>query len=350
MGQGLEVNAVGSLRREDWDFSDVPNEELIACCHWEYARESTFIRDTLREYREHFHRGFSRDARAADGVFTRMDRIQSIGDISEVIISGCSFPPGTTWQSTDPDAENYPHPDAPYLTGSFPAPWQTLCQRERVSRSLKANYGTRLLAVPVERGDFYEAHDIAKYCESERSKVMAIYRRIQDENPSKSEAQLIQEGKLQPWPEIKASLFWESGREVTVMRIAWANYTNDELARAFRHWIKKHRPKQVPVPSRQGRKPGDWRARLTRLAVMRLLSKLTPSEISVGRGKLASEVYDSKQFQQVKWRDTTKWHDARREAGQILSRMFPFLPPNEKPRSWMRETPSKYHRVYRVAR
>ena len=85
------------LERNDWDFSGVPDFELIACCHWEYARESTFIRETLRLYRDHFHRGFHRDAKASDAIFARMDRIQSIGDLSEVIIGGCSFPPGLLW-------------------------------------------------------------------------------------------------------------------------------------------------------------------------------------------------------------------------------------------------------------
>ena len=36
----------------DWNFDNVPENELVACCYWEYARESAFIRDTLREYRD----------------------------------------------------------------------------------------------------------------------------------------------------------------------------------------------------------------------------------------------------------------------------------------------------------
>ncbi len=38
------------LQRHDWDFSDVPDSERIACCFYEYARESPSIR-------AHYHEG-----------------------------------------------------------------------------------------------------------------------------------------------------------------------------------------------------------------------------------------------------------------------------------------------------
>ena len=329
------------LQWEDWDFSDVPNEELIACCYWEYARESTFIRETLQHYREYFHRGFIKDPKKSDAIFDRMDRIQSIGDISDVIIRGCAFPADMVWQSADQNAKDYRHPDADPITGSFPAPWQRLPQPERTSRSRMTNHGTGSVPVPFERAHWSEARDIAQHCRTKVDAINAAYHRVQEENPGKSEVQLIEEGKLQPGPDPTASLFWESGREVTVVRISWEDYTNDQLVQYFRRWVKASRPERLPVPSRQGHKPGDWRARLTRLAAMRLLANLKPSEISAARGKLASEVCESKQFSRCKWLDTIKWHDARREAGQIFCTLFPFLPPSEKPRSWLRKAPNK---------
>jgi len=33
------------LSRYDWDFDNVPDNELVACCYWEYARESSSVRD-----------------------------------------------------------------------------------------------------------------------------------------------------------------------------------------------------------------------------------------------------------------------------------------------------------------
>ena len=28
------------LSKEEWNFDDVPDNELVACCYWEYARVS----------------------------------------------------------------------------------------------------------------------------------------------------------------------------------------------------------------------------------------------------------------------------------------------------------------------
>src|SRR5216684_7591220 len=45
----------------DWNFDNVPDGELVACCYWEYARESAFIRETLRQYRDWCLAGGKRD-------------------------------------------------------------------------------------------------------------------------------------------------------------------------------------------------------------------------------------------------------------------------------------------------
>ena len=84
--------AVESLKREDWDFSTVPDSELAGCCYWEYARESAFIRDTLQRYREWSAEGRKRD-KASDELFARTDRIQSGGSGAEICGGGCEICP-----------------------------------------------------------------------------------------------------------------------------------------------------------------------------------------------------------------------------------------------------------------
>jgi hypothetical protein len=334
------VAGVGSIERDEWDFSGVPDSELAGCCYWEYARESAFIRETLREYREWFLAGGLLN-KAADALFKKMDAIQSIGDVSQVLVRGCSFKPGIVWQSVDDEAENYRHREAPPITGSFPAPWQELDPKERAYRARLANYPETIIPMPVERGDGYEAEDIARYYRTKHDRMMDAWREVQRQNPGKSEVQLREEGKLAPYEEIQPSLFWESGREVTVLRIAWANYTNDELAGAFRKWLKENRPEKFPVPSNKGRKPGDVRAHLTRLAVMRLLSRFKGADIFNPRNPAGIEILETSPFTGRKWLDSTKWHDARREARQLFHKLFPFLPAKEKPLSWERKPPGK---------
>jgi hypothetical protein len=34
-----------AVSRNDWDFDNVPDNELVACCYWEFARESRQIRN-----------------------------------------------------------------------------------------------------------------------------------------------------------------------------------------------------------------------------------------------------------------------------------------------------------------
>ncbi len=138
-----------SLQREDWDFSEVPAGELVGCCYWEYARESAFIRDTLQRYREWSAGGGKRD-KASDELFARTDQIQSIGYPAKVFIAGCVFGPGQTWQSEDRARPNYRHPDAPPISGGFPAPWQSLTKDERKYRAHIGHDVEQLDIVPIK--------------------------------------------------------------------------------------------------------------------------------------------------------------------------------------------------------
>ena len=211
--------ADGLLERQEWDFSDIPNSELAGCCWWEYARESAFIRKTLHEYREWFLAG-AKGGEKPDAICKAMDKIQTIGEVSNTFLRGCSFRRGIVWQSWVPDRENFRHPDAPPITGSFPDSWQTLSAGERSHRARLAKYGEGIMPRPLERGDYEEAGEIAKYCLSRWDKVLSAYREVREKYPGVSEVQLTAEGKLEPYPDIRPSLYWESGREVTVMRIA----------------------------------------------------------------------------------------------------------------------------------
>lgn len=133
---------------------------------------------------------------------------------------------------------------------------------------------------------------------------------------------------------------WGFG-ETLLVDIAWRCFTNDEIANYFRRWVKHNRPREIPVPSNKGRKPGDVRAQLTRLAVMRLLSRFKLFHILNPRHDARFMIWETKQFAGRKWLDATKWNDARREARQVFRRLFPFLPSTEKPLSWERRSPGK---------
>jgi hypothetical protein len=304
----------------EWNFDSVPDPELVACCYWEYARESALIRETLLEYRRWFLAG-AKWHEAHPTLFRSMERIQSIGYPSEVFVRGCAFEPGQVWQSDHLNRTNYRHPDAPALTGSFPAPWQSLCKEERRDRSqVRSEVGTRQLA-PFQLAHWGFAKDLARYVEAQATQARS---------------ELPPDEGLKP---IRPGLRIANA-ETLLVDIEWEHYTNDEIATALRRSLKDIRPKHIPEPDGRGHKLGDWRANLTRLAAMRLLARFTPGQI-LGTGKTPAlkqcqVVREARQFAAAKWSDATKWHDARREAGQLFRKLFPFLPPDAKPLSWER--------------
>ena len=327
------------LSSDNWNFEKVPDNELVACCYWEYARESAFIRDVRQRCIQNWRSGGHWEQR----LHADLQKVQNIGYSSEVFMRGFFFEPDVKYQNMDKGLSNYRHPSAPMLTGSFPEPWQSLSRDERCERSRIRNDRAVIPLVPIKRGGWHDAADIARWAEGRWQMLHAEFQKVRRENPETSEVDLVAQGKLKPFPDIQPSLYWAGGSEITVLTINWPDFTNDELVQYFRHWVKVNRPKQVKKPDARGHKPGDWRANLTRLAVMRLLSQF--SALQIVRQDSFPAVWKTKQFSGRKWGDFTKWRDARREAGKLFRTLFPFLPVNDKPLSWERQSPGNCHGV-----
>lgn len=329
---------MNALSEQDWNFDNVPDNELVACCYWEYARESAFIRDLRKRSVECWKPLYTK----CDGLsrpeeqrlHQDLQKAQSIGYASEVFIRGISCPPDDVF----PDGPPLKPGEVHRATGSFPKPWQVLTPTERSYRSEIGTDIERVPLVPFQRGISLDARDISEFTKSQAARAEAARERVRRNNPNLNEETLLRMHKLK-FPQIKPSLYWAGGQEVTVVAIDWGAFTNDEIVNYFRRWVKANRPSQYPVPSRKGHKPGDWRAQLTRLAVMRLLSRSTAMEL-MGH-KCFSVIWKTQQFSGRKWADVTKWYDARREARRTFHKLFPFLPKVELPISWKRSAPAK---------
>ena len=149
-------------------------------------------------------------------------------------------------------------------------------------------------------------------------------------------------GGILKFPEIEPSLFWAGGAEVTVLRIEWEAFTNDEISAYFRKWVKASRPKRIVAPDGKGQKLRDWRAKLTRLGAMRIMAHCPPAKLlDAVPGSRFAAVWETKQFAGAKWLDITKWYDARRQASKELLSLFPFLSKEDKPLSLRRRLPRK---------
>lgn len=321
------------LSQLDWNFDNVPDSELVACCYWEYARESAFIQDVRRRCLDPKWKEMV-NSELSSYVGDDIEEIQSMGYPSEVIVSGLFCPPDGVLD----DAPALRLGEVHQITGAFPRPWQSLTHAEKTYRKHIGSDVERIPLVPFERGISLDAKDILDWVKTQRQKAEAAREQVKRENPNLNEETLLRLGKLR-FPAIPPSVYWVGGREVTVVAINWGSFTNDEIANYFRRWVKTNRPQDYPVPTRQGHKLKDWRAQLTRLAAMRLLSHFTALQL-VADDRFP-EIWKTKQFSGRKWGDVTKWHDARREARDTFLKLFPFLPKGELPLSWKRRAPGK---------
>lgn len=282
----------------NWDFSEVSTGELEACCWWEYARESKFIREVKRR---------CEDPKAMEMTNSQLwkycgndiERIQSIGFPSEVFLRGFFFPPGP------PRGKRHPH--APPISGNFPCPWQSLSKEERTCRSHIQNDIEQCRLVPVRMGHWSTAKEIVRYCQS-----------VADRQQSK--LAVSKETRLDP---IRPGVFW-GVPESLIVEIAWEHFTNDEIATYFRKWIKHARPATVPEPDRRGHKRISDRVSLERLAILRLLKRYRPSQI--------------RELCPAAWKrygnPNRRWLSDAKTARDTFRKLFPLLPPNEVPLSW----------------
>ena len=306
-----------NLPRIEWDFSGVPDSELLGCLYYEYARESAYIVDVYTRCHESMQEGKG----DPDGTLNReLVRMQSIHPYEDVFISGFTHP-----RPNEPQGER--HEFAPPLTSCFPDPWQTIGEDERKYRANIHQWYEDL--APIERAHWSDAKDILEQAEYWKAHVFDYEKRY---GVSRAEA-----CKACDLPETPRSSFYRNG-EILLLTIRWELYTNDQLVAVFREWVKTNRPKGQPPPDYRGRKPKDTRAALKRLGIMRLLHTYTVAEIprlcpEAARLMVAPDCYKE-----------------RKRVPPLFHKLFPFLSVTDNPISWStrggaRTTPKTPRRI-----
>jgi hypothetical protein len=291
----------------DWNFDGVPDDELVACCYWEYARESAFIRRIKRRFAAQ-----KAGEKFNAGLWRSYERIDSIGYAAEVFLLG--------FLVEEVESAKASRPDAPLITGSFPGPWQSLSKAERKYRSHIRSDSEVIGLVPFKYGgDIITAESLLESAK-EYSKQ---YRKEADEahlaNPGYGETTLRRWGKY-PKFDPKASVIWDDGIESAIVRIAWEQFTNEEIVEAFKNWVGPARPPGVGVANRRGqRKQKGYRDYLAWLGMMRLMNAHPFTSIKRARPDAWSHYRSA------------DWPRARKKAIAVFKRLFPFLPPNAIP-------------------
>ena len=290
----------GPLAPREWDFREVPDEALEACCLWEYGREAMIFGISSAKHYE------------MEKAFQRGETVPEPGlEQAEYNAFLHAF-----WNSDEGYVEIYElvrqrgGPKAP--------PWQFLYPdlRDR----LKAAVGKKLVGGSCQAARLNELESLwqANATDLEAARREPGYDREED-----FEAW----GPSKPLVAMPGHEGEPHGATLAAFAVDFRCHTDEEITADFKKWLRVHRPKSCPEPTRRGHnKRRDWRAALERLAIMRMLHFFTLLEIPIWIPE-AWKIYSGK-----------NWYKERKQAAQTLLKLFPFLPRSD-PESMMTVSP-----------
>jgi hypothetical protein len=120
------------------------------------------------------------------------------------------------------------------------------------------------------------------------------------------------------------NLMYQSGMEVLLVEIDWADFTNEQLVEEFALWLKENNPPNVSRPDKRGCRRISERVKLEFLGIMRLRHDFTLPELRKTRPE-AWKRYHS---------PNRRWGKDLKMALTHFHKLFPFVPQDESPHSW----------------
>ena len=276
----------------EWNFSDsakVSNEELVAATYYEYARESKTIIEGLREKTDASEPTIIRGLPFGGTPFSERFNVAFREKIREQ-----SFP---LWVTLTPKLRPGKSADKPprFLPCVKPwEPWQRIAEgtRRAICEELAAcsQKDPGLPLLPFNRCS--DLRDLGVVDASDNYRCAEIDRELRIER-------------------LRVEIDW--------------SFSNDQIRKAFKLWLKENRPPFFPESSGKGHDDIDWRARLERLGLLRLRHPY-----SFG---------DAKPFLRIlpQTAKTKIAGECNREAKKALDDfhiLFPFLDSTEMPLCW----------------
>jgi len=278
----------------EWNFDKerLPVAELVACCLWEYARESATLRRARRQCMTGSADVTIRHPIEAVQMFIHESVFLSAQDVCLVhkLAADCHLP----------------------RTNSFPVPWQQLSKDERACRAQSVDLKLKPY-VPFQR--------------VQTARLQFPRQRSSDSAWRRGVAPLFPQWRG-PYLErqLPHGFIAPNGTETCVVEIDWAHFTDKQITEA----VAQSRPKKIPEPKNKGgHKREDWRAKLVRLGLLRLRGDRTAEAAlqvlykAFPPGKRPSKFAEPGELN----REATK-------AVEDFQALFPFLLPAEMPRSW----------------
>ena len=314
-GRMLAKRVRAQLPEHEWNFDSVPDGELVACCYWEYARESGSICDAVET---------AKAACANQGIpqpeSEEREAFHSAAEKAFGLLLSTGFD-NSFWMGLP-----------------FPKPWQAV---DKTERKKWVSFRPKI-PTPVKFPPFQVTGDLmlASMLQSEATKAyearQALYLRLSQidrgvanlKEAAELRNKLSEQAKL-PTPVVVRGV---GGVDSFIAQINWHEFYDKEIVASFKEWVQDNRPttsdtnQLVGRRSDKGRKLNDWRVMLDRLSIMRLLrcstlKKMLPEALSRYR--------------------SADWYRERKNANRDFHRLFPFLLSTDRPLAWRTKGGSK---------
>lgn len=231
-----QVQRAGLLGRDDWDFDAVPEDERFPCTYWEYARESARIRAFFAAGDSEFFPvpPMQPEIRSPDRTVLMPARRSQI-DPPRMRFAENIWTYALPLRATAEKAR-----DAGLTGDHLHYPWQQLPLPVR-------------RAVVVELAPYFAEHPALTYLPFHRcSDLRDIH--LADEQYRCAELDV------------------ETGIERLRVEISWGDFTDKQIIRAFRIWLKENRPRGFGQADRRGkRKSAGFGSYLVWLGILRLM-------------------------------------------------------------------------------
>jgi len=309
------MKAQKKLTKHDWNFGDVPEVELVACCYWEFARESASICGAVEITKTAYaNQGIARPESAEREAF------RSAADKAFGLLHSTGFD-SSFWAELP-----------------FPETWQSVDKTKRVkwARVLPK------IPAPVKFPPFAVSNDLciagALYGEARKAHEarQAIYLRLSQIDSGvanlKEAGELrkkVSEQEEHPTP---AMVQGQGGVDSFIAQINWHEFSKKDIKKCFNKWVDNY---SCPIakPSRRGHKPVDWRASLERLGLLRLRSRYTFDKAKPFLKQLYSQQQSAQSQPPRKYNDKGECNREAQKAVDDYHEIFPFLN-TEMPYSW----------------
>jgi hypothetical protein len=316
-------NIFSPLSEVDWNFDAVPDSEIIACCLWEYARESITIGMAADEHWCNV-RGIRNGQRYKLEPETKAAHDEEAAHIQKRLkASGFNYDEFSDrfWNSDLAAVEFYQSIKEHVMNGA--RAWQQIPAKSRLwlNNQVSESHIIHPLAPAT-------VEELEKLWNANRGDLDKIRSKPRPENDDSEDCALYQSSEpviLEVEPGKPAG-----GSMAVAFAIDFARFTDHEILTEFKKWLAARRPKHwqrplrmFPSSSARGKKLIEYRVALERLGLMRLLHWHPPSEIP----DLWPEAWKKYRRKQGSFRREV------RQAGRFFKKLFPFLPATEGPSS-----------------